>query len=161
FILLLAAATVVSVAFSQQAQHEADQARRERGRAEKIATFMQNMLKGVGPSVALGRDTTMLREMLDAAAQRIHGGELKAAPEAELQLRLTTGDLYREIGRFDAAEEILGPVEEMARSLDGAKGAILANALSTIVFLLEAEDKASTALPKNEEALALYRRAYG
>jgi eukaryotic-like serine/threonine-protein kinase len=36
-----------------------------------VAQFLKEMLAGVGPSVALGRDTTMLREILDTAAKRV------------------------------------------------------------------------------------------
>jgi len=44
------------------------QANREASRSQQVARFFQDMLKGVGPLVALGRNTTMLREMLDSTA---------------------------------------------------------------------------------------------
>ena len=37
-------------------------------KSEQVATFMTEMLEGVGPAVAVGRDTTMLREILDRTA---------------------------------------------------------------------------------------------
>ena len=51
------------------------------------------MLKGVGPSVALGRDTKMLREILDKTAERV-GKDLKDQPEVEAELRTTVGQVY-------------------------------------------------------------------
>ena len=52
----------------------------------QVAQFLTDMLEGVEPSVALGRDTTMLREVLDRTAARI-AKELQAQPEVESELR--------------------------------------------------------------------------
>jgi predicted RNA-binding protein Jag len=46
-------------------------ANREAERSRQVTQFLQEMLKDVGPSVALGRDTTMLREILDRTNQRL------------------------------------------------------------------------------------------
>lgn len=72
---------------------------------------MGDTLKGAGPSVARGRDATMLREMMDAAAARMARGDLQTAPEAELRLRLTIGDAYRELAAFEPARAMLEPAQ--------------------------------------------------
>ena len=54
---------------------------------------MTELLGGVGPSVARGRDTTMLREILDETAQRVDT-ELKGQPEVEAMIRTTLGNTY-------------------------------------------------------------------
>ena len=61
-------------------------ANREATRSQQVAQFLQDMLKGVGPSVARGRDTAMLREILDKTAQRLDK-ELKNQPDVEADLR--------------------------------------------------------------------------
>src|SRR3989475_1145254 len=55
----------------QQAQAGELKARNEAAKSQQIAQFLKDMLNGVGPSKALGRDTTMLREVLDRTAIRI------------------------------------------------------------------------------------------
>ncbi len=70
---------------------------------QQIVNFSEGMLGGIEPSVALGRDTTVLREMLDKANQRI-GNELTNQPDAEAILRLKVGEVYRAIGQYEKAE---------------------------------------------------------
>jgi hypothetical protein len=62
------------------------QARTEAARSETVARFLKDMLQGVEPSVALGRDTTMLREVLDQTGARV-GRDLKDEPLVEAELR--------------------------------------------------------------------------
>src|SRR6185436_10969191 len=92
-------------------------ARAERDKAEVIAGFMSDTLEGVGPSVAKGRDATMLKEMMDAAAAKIASGSLRDAPEAELGLRSTIGNTYKELALYDEAAKMLEPAVPMARAL--------------------------------------------
>ena len=49
-------------------------AKSEGSKSYQIAQFLKEMLDGVGPSVAVGRDTAMLREVLDKTANRISEG---------------------------------------------------------------------------------------
>ncbi|MEO5762624.1 MAG: serine/threonine-protein kinase, partial [Vicinamibacteria bacterium] len=53
---------------------QAKQARAQRDKAEKVVAFMTEMIAGAGPYVALGRDSTLLKEMMTAAAARIEKG---------------------------------------------------------------------------------------
>jgi hypothetical protein len=55
------------------------------GDGDQITRFLEDMLQGVGPSVALGRDTAMLREILDKASDRV-GRELTTQPETRAEL---------------------------------------------------------------------------
>jgi hypothetical protein len=52
----------------EEAEASATQARTEAAKSDQAARFMRDMLSGVGPSAAVGRDTAMLREILDATA---------------------------------------------------------------------------------------------
>src|SRR5262245_10914434 len=60
--------------FREQAAHR--QAQAQARKSEQIARLLQDTFQGVGPSVALGRDTTMLKEILDRTAERL-GKDLK------------------------------------------------------------------------------------
>ena len=98
---------VASERIQRQLHEQADVARTreaaERHRARETADFLTEMLRGVGPSVALGRDVLMLREILDQTARRV-GRDLKGQPEVEADLRGTLGLTYRELGDYEQAE---------------------------------------------------------
>jgi serine/threonine protein kinase/tetratricopeptide (TPR) repeat protein len=119
----LLAATGVSVAFAigeararaAQAQ-QTEIARRQRDKAQRVAEFMSKTLRGVDQSVAMGRDTTLLKELMDSAAARVADGELRDAPEAELVLRLTIGEVYLAIAEYAGARAMLEPAGERARA---------------------------------------------
>ena len=51
--------------------------------------------------MALGRDTTMCREILDNTVERI-AKDLTGQPEVEVELCLTLADTYRDLGLFIA-----------------------------------------------------------
>lgn len=107
----------------------------ERVKAEKIAEFMSDTLNGVGPSVAKGRDITMLKEMMDAAAARIEKGELKSAPDAELSLRSTIGKTYGDLSLYDASQRMLEPAVALARATHPGDSIETAEALTNFSAL--------------------------
>src|SRR5262249_43062891 len=93
------------------AAYRIDRARRRAdqnaAKSEQVAQFLKDMLKGVQPSVALGRDTKMLREILDRTAERL-GTDLTNQPAIEAELRETLGEVYLDL-------EDLAKAEDMAR----------------------------------------------
>src|SRR5207245_5350973 len=79
-----------------RAEANEHKAETEAARSVEVAQFMKDMLKGVGPAVALGRDTTLLHEILDKTAQRLD--KLKDEPLIEAELRNTIGEVYLALG---------------------------------------------------------------
>src|SRR5207253_6468103 len=70
----------------------------------------------VGPSVARGRDTAMLREILDRTAERVEK-DLGSEPEVQADLNYTLGSTYGDLGEAQEAEPILQrAVEEIGRA---------------------------------------------
>src|SRR5882672_11011021 len=69
--LLIVSLIVVSASLAQERQ-----SRRE---ARQVKQFLEEMLQGVGPNVAVGRDTAILRDILDQIASRV-GKELTNQP---------------------------------------------------------------------------------
>src|SRR5262249_31139718 len=55
----------------QQAEADRKKAQSEAAKSQHVAQFLKDMLQGVGPSVARGRDATMLREILDKTSERV------------------------------------------------------------------------------------------
>src|SRR6185295_8743708 len=93
--LLIVSLIVVSVSLAQERQ-----SRRE---ARQVKQFLEEMLQGVGPNVALGRDTAILRDILDQTASRV-GKELTNQPAVEAELRSVIGTLYCQARQYSQAE---------------------------------------------------------
>jgi serine/threonine-protein kinase len=153
FALALAAVIVALIAgiiasLVLKAQSDANLAR-----AEKTASFLKQTLSGVKPSVAAGRDTAMLREMMDGAASRIEKGELKEAPEAELDLSIMIGNAYRDIAEFDKAESVLKRAVEAGRKLAGGNHRLRALAASNLGLVYLDRSDFAAAEPLVREAL--------
>ncbi len=154
---LVAAALVAAVVgISWQAR----EARAQRDKAERVAEFMAEMLRGVEPGVARGRDTTMLTEMMNAAAGRIDRGELARAPEAELELRGTIGTAFRELALHDEAARMLVPAVPLARGLHSGDSAEIAEAVENLAQLLNDRGDLAAAEPLYREALAMDQRLF-
>ena len=77
----------------QQAETEKDIAKAEAAKSQQVAQFLKDMIQGVGPSKALGRDTTLLKEILDKTVVRV-GKDLTNQPLVEAELRNTIGEVY-------------------------------------------------------------------
>ncbi len=134
--------------------HEAE----ARQRSDLIAGFMTETLRGVGPSVAMGRDTTMLKELMDATAARIEEGALHSAPEAELTLRATIGRTYQQIAALDDAHEMLQPAVALARAAHAGDHEATCAALGNLGSLQIARGELAGAETLLREALAMRAR---
>ena len=145
--ILLVAGVVVST-------WQAVRAKAEAARSRQIAHFLQDMLKGVGPSVAQGRDTKMLREILDQTADRI-GKELKGQPVAEAELRTTIGDVYLELGEYGKAEAMHREALKLAKEVYGQQHPEVASALDNVAIVLYRQGKQAEAEALEREVLAM------
>jgi serine/threonine protein kinase/Tfp pilus assembly protein PilF len=79
-------------------------AKTEGAKAAQSAAFLADMLRGVGPSVARGRDTEMLREILDTTARRVDA-DLAGQPEVAADIHQVLGYSYFQIGDLDRGAE--------------------------------------------------------
>jgi eukaryotic-like serine/threonine-protein kinase len=148
------------VAFSAYASVQAQRQARERATADWFAASLEKMLESTQPAVALGRDTRLIKEMMDAAAQRIDDGELSDAPEAELRMRLTIGGVYMDLAELEPAGRILGPAPGLAMRLHGRVSPEYARAISLHAWWLGQVQRRDEALKLREEALAIRRLLY-
>jgi eukaryotic-like serine/threonine-protein kinase len=114
-----------------QAEANEKKAEAESAKSQQVAQFMKDMLKGVGPSVALGRDTTMLREILDRTAGRI-GKDLTNQPEVEVELRAILTLTYEELALFKQRENMARETLRVGRSRLGEDHPAVAEALHQI-----------------------------
>jgi len=143
-----------------QAQADAKKAQSEAARRQQVAQFLQDMLAGVGPSVALGRDTTMLREILDKTAERV-GKELANQPDVEIEIRLTLADVYAELGLNQQEEQMARESVRLARSMPGGESENLARSLEEFGRALGHLGNYEEAENLERQALAMQRKLRG
>jgi len=142
----------------EAAEEARKRAVREREMAYQVTEFMKTILSGAEASVAIGRDTAILKDLLNAAAQRIRGGELRDAPEAEVELRLAIAGTYREIAQYADAREILAPATIIIEE-HGIGDLKLAEVFRAEGQLLLDEGRSPEALAKYKAALGIFSDA--
>jgi serine/threonine protein kinase/tetratricopeptide (TPR) repeat protein len=144
----------------QQAQAAEQASRTDAATSRQVARFLTEMLDGVGPSVAMGRDTKMLHEILDRTAERI-GKDLKNRPEVEAQLRNTLGTVYEELGDYSKAGDMLRQALALRKSVFGGKDRRVADSLHDLGGLLKDQGEPAEAESLFRQALALRRELFG
>lgn len=135
-------------------------AQTEEARSRQITRFLENMLEGVGPSVARGRNTEMLREILDKTAQHI-GDQVGDQPTVEAEMRRLMGRLYLELGNYDGAEAMARTALSLHRRLTGSGSAEAASTLNELGMALWKQRKLAEAESAYQESLAIRRNLFG
>ncbi len=125
-------------------------------RSDEVSKFLKEMLAGVGPSKAQGRDTTMLQEILGRIAERV-GKDLKNQPEVEAELRDTIGNVYYDIGELAKAEDILRRAVQLEEHLKPRRKLALATSMNHLAMTFWRQYKYDEAEKLLREALALHR----
>jgi serine/threonine protein kinase/Flp pilus assembly protein TadD len=144
----------------QQAQTEAAKAQREAAKSRQVAQFFKDMLHGVGPSVALGRDATILREVLDKTAQQIGQG-LTNQPGVEAELRDTLGQVYLALGQYEKAEAMQREALRLFRTLPGDDALDVAGVLNNLGATLVARSQFADAEALYRDSLKLRKKLAG
>jgi len=132
----------------------------EAAKSQQVTRFLEKMLQGVGPSVAVGRDTTMLREILDSTSKEIDSG-MAHQPAVEAEVCGLMGSLYRQIGKLDQAEKMDRTTLTLCRELKGRDSAEAATALDELGLTLTSEGKLTEAESIQRESLDVRRRLFG
>jgi serine/threonine protein kinase/tetratricopeptide (TPR) repeat protein len=158
-ILLVIGLVIVTASLSRERQARR-QAQTEEARSLQVTKFLKDMLKGVGPSVARGRDTTMLREILDQTAERI-GRDIGDQPAVEADLRSLIGRLYLQIGNYDHAEKMHRAALALYRKLTGPASEETAAALNDLGAAFWLQRKLPEAENAYLEALAIRKSLFG
>ena len=142
---------------------ERGKAQREAEGSQQVAKFLKDMLGGIDPSVAMGRDTSLLREILDKTAERLPT-DLTSQPAVEAELRDTLGRVYLSVGEREKAEQMHRRALEIRSRTFGEQSAETARSLDALAgTILDRVSSLPIKLPKDLEALqeaeALERQA--
>jgi TPR repeat protein/serine/threonine protein kinase len=134
-------------------------AQTEAAKSKEVARFLTDMLEGVGPSVALGRDTTMLREILDRTAKRLNGLTNQPAVEAELRARL--GNTYWRLAEYSNAVAMHDKALALRKQLYGEESSEVADSLNDLGKAYLLQGKYPEAVASHTKALELRRKLLG
>jgi tetratricopeptide (TPR) repeat protein len=157
--LLVTSLVLVSTSLARERRARLDSDNDKR-KAQQVTRFLEDMLQGVGPSVALGRDTTMLREILDKTAAGVDS-ELTNQPAVEAELKSLMGRLYLRLGEYSRAEQMDRAATAIQRTLAGPESLELAASLNELSMALLAEGSLSDAEDAAGKALGIRRRRLG
>jgi len=157
--LIVASLAVVTASLANERRARL-KAQTEEARSRQATQFLKNMLEGVGPSVARGRNTEMLREILDKTAQQI-GEQVGNQPAVEAEMRNLIGRLFVEIGNYERAEAMARNALALYRKLAGPASAEAASALNDLGMALWKQRKLAEAEVAYQEALVIRRRLFG
>ncbi len=106
--ILIVATLMAGIVLALQGQHRAEvaaqKARTEAAKAEKVSGFISNILSGVDPDFAQGRDTSLMRAVLDNAAEKA-GSELAEDPEVRSSIERIIAGSYAALGFYKKAVE--------------------------------------------------------
>jgi serine/threonine protein kinase/Tfp pilus assembly protein PilF len=144
----------------QQAESDKKTAQIEAERSKQVTQFLEEMLQGVGPSVALGRDTMLLREILDKAANRV-GNELTNQPLVEAELLNTIGWVYNDLHEYDNAERLEHKALAIRRQLLGNEDEAVAASLYSLALTLYRQGNLTEAETMCRESLAVTTKLHG
>lgn len=99
-----------------EAVAQESRARDELRTRRRVARFLGDMLNGAGPSVAQGRDATILREILEHTSSQLDG-ELRGEDDVRAELLDVLGRVHCELGDLDRAVEMGSEAVRLRRLL--------------------------------------------
>lgn len=138
------------------AEASAVEAGKQRAAAEQVSRFLQQMLASINPSIAQGRDTALLREILANAAQRVDR-ELADHSDIAATLHGVIGRTYASIAEYPQAIDHLRLALDVQRKLTGDNSAATVSAEGDLGRALLSADRFVEAQPLLEHALATSR----
>jgi serine/threonine protein kinase len=142
------------------AQAEEAKARAAAAKSEQAFTFIAGFLKGVGPGMGAGLDTTLLHEILDRTVNRLDT-MLPIQPEADANLRFILGTVFVDLGDYAKAEAMARQALALAEKLHGREHEDVAGALVLLGQIQQLQGRAAESEPLVREALAIARKIPG
>jgi serine/threonine protein kinase/tetratricopeptide (TPR) repeat protein len=140
-----------------QAEAGERKAATEATKSQQVAEFLQDMLKGIDPDLAKGRDTSVLRGILDKAAQDV-GEKLKDHPEVEAELRGTIGRVYYTLGDYAKAGDQQSEALKLQRKIHGEISVEVAKALQDLADTLRERGDLAGAEVNSRARLELWKK---
>ncbi len=134
-----------------RANEETARANREAEAAQRVSDFLVGLFEVSDPDQA-SAGTMTAREILDLGAEKLMGRELQDQPLVQARLMDTIGSVYRKLGFYEPAAELLQQALEIRRDHLGDQHLAVATSLHNLgnIYAARAE---------YEQAGALYEHA--
>ncbi|MFO8233093.1 MAG: serine/threonine-protein kinase [Longimonas sp.] len=145
--------------YTVQLTKERDRAQVEAATATQVAAFLQDVFRSSDPADAMG-DTVTVRRVLERGARRIDT-DLDGQPAVQARLLDVIGEVYLNLGRYDAAQPLLEQSLAIRREVFGARHAEVATSLDHLALLHEKRGEYEAAERLSRQALSLRRALYG
>jgi serine/threonine protein kinase/tetratricopeptide (TPR) repeat protein len=128
-------------------------------KSESVAQLLKEMLEGVSPSVALGRDRTMLEDILKGFAERVAAQTNEPGVQAELYETLAYA--YHELEQYDGMEKMSRKALGLNKTLFGDSHPAVAKSMTQLGDALRHENDLAQAEPLLRDGVAMYLRLVG
>jgi tetratricopeptide (TPR) repeat protein len=150
----------VSTTLYIQEKRAEQTARIAEAKRAKVARFLQDMLEGVGPEVALGQDPGMLRGILQKTRGQLHA-EMKEQPDVEAELRGTIANVYRQLGDFAEAEKEYRQTLGLLAQLPGLENQAYIEVLNHLAETMMEREELADAEVLIRRGLAINQKLFG
>jgi non-specific serine/threonine protein kinase/serine/threonine-protein kinase len=149
----LIAGTVLALHGLGRARESAHVAQIEAAKSAQVSDFVRGILAGIDPDRAKGMDRSLMRLVLDSAAQRADK-ELAALPAVRADIERTIADSYASIGEYAPADRHYAAAIEAAHA-SGAGTASLARTTARAAQNIDDQGRGKDAVSLAQQAFAL------
>jgi serine/threonine protein kinase/Flp pilus assembly protein TadD len=157
--ILLVAFSVTTAIQARRIARERDRANQEAEASRQVSDFLTGLFKVSDPSEARGNSVTA-REILDKGADSI-ARELQGQPLVQGKLMNTMGIVYRSLGLFDPAQDLLEKALDIRTKALGTDHPDVAVTLSDLGYVLWRKGDFARAKVLQEQALAIREKWFG
>jgi len=134
--------------------------RQARQQSQLVTPLMEEIVNGVGDSLARGQDIrTNLQNILDSVTRRV-STELRDQPAVEAHLCNLIANLYRELGKYDEAERLDRMALEKNKQFYGPNSAEAATSLYLLGKALWKKGDLRDAAEAHEKALSIRQHLF-
>ncbi|MCB1237166.1 MAG: tetratricopeptide repeat protein, partial [Verrucomicrobiae bacterium] len=159
-LLSILAALAVSVTMYFREREARRRADLETAKTRQVARFLEDTLAAAGPEVAMGRDATLMKEVLRKTTDRLDT-ELGGQPEIEAEIRLIVGRTWKSLVEDTLAEEQIGRALALLRELHPGDHPDLARGIADHAEALIGLNRFRDAEPVAREGLEMWERLEG
>jgi serine/threonine protein kinase/tetratricopeptide (TPR) repeat protein len=151
----------VTAFYTNRLATERDRAQREAAKAARVSEALSGLLRGADPIAnRASADGFTVTGLLDSATDRVKT-ELADQPDAQAEIFTIIGRMYRRIGLYDKAQQLLEQALASGRAAFGPEHASIAQTLNDLGALAAEKGDDQAAAANLEAALAIRRRIYG
>ncbi|MEY2479529.1 MAG: eukaryotic-like serine/threonine-protein kinase [Verrucomicrobiota bacterium] len=156
-LLAIISALIISLAEAESARRQRDAAQRERLKAERISTFLQEMLGAAAPEVK-GVDVKVV-DLLAEASRRARA-EAMSQPDVMADVLMTLGRTYLSLGLYEPAVADLRAAVDASLQANGELHPTTATSMGWLGLALANRNKTGEGEPISRKAVELQRKLH-